>query len=234
MGFNLNRTQSADYTLKNNHINELIKIYGVEADFIFTEKVNADKVLMDFSHMKSDKNTLKILLLPEESENWGGSSQWDAFGLNNLRTMSFFISSKTINEMFDKYSVSNYKEYINSLVVLPNKSFLEITDIEAEVDGINNLYTYSDEKSVYRVTAKAYTHNKQDEIEHSSTDTEAITIDDTTIPGIKMVDYSDDKIIDDSSMDLDEFFNSLEEDKVTQDTEGTEISNSDGVFGSLG
>jgi len=234
MGFNLNRTQTADYDLKNNHINEMINLYGVETDFIFTKKMNADKILMDFSHMQSDKNTKKILLLPEESENWGGATQWDVFGLNNMRTLSFFISSFTIKELMSSYTVSNYKEYINSLIVLPNKSFLEITDIEAEVDGVNNLYTYADEKSVYRVTAKAYNHNTQDEIEHSSTDINKSEIDDVTIPGIKMVDYSDDKIIDESSMDLDEFFDSLEDDKQTQDTEGEKVSNSDSVFGTLG
>jgi len=234
MGFNLNRNSNPDYELKTSHIEEVISIYGVEADLIFTTKMNADKILNDFTHMQAGKNTKKIMLLPEETEDWGGSNSWNAFGLDNLRTISFFISRKTINEMFVEYPVTNYKEYINNLLVLPNSTVLEITDIEAEVEGVNNLFTYSDEKSVYRVTSRVYSNSKQDEIEHSTTDTEAVTVDEDTIPGIKMINYSDDKIIDDSMLDIDEYFKTLDDDKVTQDTEGDVISDSNSIFGTLG
>ena len=241
MPFNLNRTHNNDYALKTNHIKEMISMYGVECDFLFTEKMNKDKILMDFSHMKSDKNTTKITILPEESEQWGGGSQWDMFGLNNLRTMPFFISAEQIEDLIEKYKdsypnqpLNNYKALINSLMVLPNGSFIEVTDIEAEVEGINNLYAYDDEKSVYRLVTRAYNNSRNDEIEHSSNDTEKTTIDTDTIPGIQMVEFSEDKIIDESMENLDEFFKSLDDGKEIQDTEGEKISNSDSVFGSLG
>ncbi len=237
--FNLNRTHSGDYKLKNNHINELINIYGVEVDFLYTRKMNRDKILMDFSHMKTDKDTQKIMLLPEEGDQWGGVNQWDMFGLNNLRTISFFMSKESLDTLLLKYkekyeNINNYKEFINSLLVLPNGSFLEISDIEGEVDGINNLFTYDDLKSVYRITTKIYHHSKQDEIEHSSTDLTKETIDSDTIPGIDTIIYSDDKIIDDSLKDIDEYFNSLDEVTDNQNEEGAPKMNDDSVFGTLG
>ena len=48
---NFNRNNDTDYGLKKSLTNELIQLYGVEVDFLYSEKVNLDIVLRDFTHL---------------------------------------------------------------------------------------------------------------------------------------------------------------------------------------
>ena len=50
----------------------------------------------------------------------------------------------------------------------PSNQIMEISDCEQKVPGINNLWAYSDQVSVYRLTLKPYERRAQDEIDNES------------------------------------------------------------------
>ena len=126
--FNLNKSNKSDFTLTKNNNAELINIYGVNCNFIYTTKMNKDFVLKDFSHFTSEDEPFEIYLLPEDTSNWASDMAWDSWGLNNLRTISFFLSSKTYDKISEKYfenSENSEGTIINSLLIMPNGSILE-------------------------------------------------------------------------------------------------------------
>ena len=236
MSFNLNKSQKADVNLLKSNIDEMINIYGVNCNFIYTEKMNKDFVLKDFSHFESSQN-MEIYLLPEDTENWGDDLQWNSFGLMNMRTMVFFMSSKTYENIENMIKFENQNPenitIVNSLLIMPNKTILEITDISYDVPGGNNLFILPDDKSAYRITTKVYSNNLQDniEIEDDPSTTEKVTK--TINDGLLDIEFNEDEISKETFEDLDTYFQSLDE-KTIQDSEGQKISNSDSVFGSLG
>ena len=213
MGFNLNRSKNPDYILKQNHIEEVINIYGVECDYVYTSKENQDKILRDFTHFKTG-DTKKIMLLPEEMVSFEEDLNWDLFGLNNMRTMHLYISKKTMYNLFEDWSFDKHaKDIVNSLVVFPSGAIMEIADITTTGEGINNLFTYQDEESVYRLSMRNYYVSQQDTVDEDAEQSEEVQ---------------------ETFEDLDSYFNSLEDTKRTQDEESVGVSNSDSVFGSLG
>ena len=248
MQFNLNRQSHPDQQLKENQINEMIGIYGVECDFLYTEKMNVDKVLMDFSHLKlSEKDSIKIFVMPENPEGYGEDLNWSMFGLENKRKVHFFISKKSCQDIIaNKQENFDYSDklllkdisltMINSILVMPNGTLLEITDVLTEVEGINNLFTFSDDQSVYRLSTQVYYNNIQDEMSYD-TNKDSVPIKEQTSDIAPLIDYPDNPPSDnyeDSFEDIDNYFNSLDDVKIEQDDEGDQISSSDSVFGSLG
>lgn len=233
--FNLNRNASADYSLKERQIAELIRLYGVEVDFIKTSKLNVDKVLKDFSHLKIGKEKIKITILPEASEGWEGNLGFDMWGLHNQRIINFFISKDDLKkavEFLVKDSI-NYSPILNSILVLPSGTIMEITDYLTPVDGVNNLFTYADKPSVYRLTTKVYNINRQNEVE-KPTELEKTT---------------EDVVIEDNFDDIDAYFKMLDDENVIIEEETKKINLPDdhsihdetqshgkdnSVFGSLG
>lgn len=229
MGFNLNRSEKNDYKLKERQIKEMISIYGVVVDYMYTEKMNVDAILKDFSHLTMKKgDSIKIDLLPEDTAGWEGDLQWDMFGLHNQRTISFFIAKDTVDEISERYE-NKYSGIINSLIVLPSGTILEITDMVSQVEGVNNLFTYSDNIAVYRLNTKVYYNSKQNVIDAKNITTAGIDV-----PNGVEIDYRDPEVDSEQSFDdLDDYFNSLEDVKEERDIESQKVSNSDSVFGSL-
>jgi len=265
MGFNLNRSQHPDYALKDRQINEMISIYGVEMDFLFTKKMNVDSVLRDFSHLKMVQgDSAKITMLPENSDGWDGDFSWDMFGLHNKRTITFFVSRKSCEDILltrkeevekdiadgidppitGRENLGNvYNLFLNSLLVLPSGTILEITEIVTQTEGINNLFTYGDDNSVYTFTTAVYYNSQQNEMELSDNPGENDDLsklkqnqpqDSSEAPKQDYAETPPTDVYEESFDDLDSYFNSLEDDKTDQDIEGQTISNSDSVFGSLG
>ena len=212
-GFNLNRNSNPDYILKQNHIEELINIYGVECDYVYTTKENQDKILRDFSHLKTG-DSKKIMLLPEEMVSYEEDLNWDMFGLNNMRTMHLFISKKSMYNLFPEWSFSAHaKDIVNSLVVFPSGSIMEIADITTTGEGINNLFTYDDEESVYRLSMRNHYASQQDTVEEEAEQSPKV---------------------EETFDDLDSYFSSLDGVKDNQEEESIGVSDSDSIFGSLG
>jgi len=263
MGFNLNRSNHPDYALKDRQIHEMISIYGVEMDFLFVKRMNIDTVLRDFSHLKMQEgDSAKITMLPENSAGWDGDMAWDMFGLHNKRTITFFVSRKSCEEILltKKEEVEKdiakgidppilgrerlgnvYSLFLNSLLVLPSGTILEITDITQQTEGINNLFTYDDDSSVYTFTTAIYYNSQQNEVEYDpnkkddlSTKPQNLPQDPSQAPKIDYQETGPTDAYEESFEDLDSYFESLEEDKTEQEIEGQTISNSDSVFGSLG
>ena len=263
MGFNLNRSNHPDYHLKDRQIHEMIGIYGVECDFLYTKKMNIDSVLRDFSHLKMQEgDSTKLTLLPENSAGWDGDLSWDMWGLHNKRVISFFVSRKSLEDVLLQKSeevekdiqdgidppitgrehlANVYTLFLNGLLVLPSGTILEITDVSQQTEGINNLFTYADDNSVYTFTTTVYYNSQQNEMEYDkdkkddlSTKPQNLPQDPSQAPKIDYQETGPTDAYEESFEDLDKYFDALEDTKVDQDVEGQTISSTDSVFGSLG
>jgi hypothetical protein len=117
---------------------------------------------------------------------------------------------------------------------MPNGAILEISDIDYDFEGDNNLFLFNDNKSVYRITTRMYNNSKQDEIQIKDDPSTNQKVEKTVEDGLLDIEFNEDEIAEDTFTNLDEYFSSLDDNKIEQDTEGQKISNSDSVFGSLG
>lgn len=234
MAFNLNKSNKPDVQLLKRNINEMINIYGVNCNFVYTNKMNKDFVLKDFSHFTADQEAFEIYLLPEDTTNWATDLQWDVFGLNNLRTISFFLSAETYQNIENTFFQTESDTLINSLLIMPNGAILEISDIDYDFEGGNNLFLFNDDKSVYRITTRMYQSSKQDEINIKDDLGTSEIVEKSLEDGILDIEFNEDEIAKKSYQELEDYFAKLDDNKDEQDTEGQTISNSDSIFGSLG
>ena len=165
------------------------------------------------SHLKlSENESRKIMVLPENSDEFDSEISWGMFGLNNLQSTNLFISRDDILRLYSDFDEDNgMSKILNQLLVFPSGNIQEITDIKWEEPGQNNLYVYQNQKSVYKLVTKAYSNSKQNDIDEEPLE-----------------------VVTDSMDDLDDYFASLSEtqDEIIADSE--EISNTDSVFGRLG
>lgn len=194
---NFNTSKQPEYQLNTSLIEEVIRLYGIVVKFIITEKINEDKTVFgDYSHMKSDNDKVyDIYMLPETSEDWdSGGFGMSQFGLMSLENITLFAAKSSFDPIPD--SVEDQHEILGNLIVLPNNRVMEITNVEATTPGVNNLFTYNDAKSVYKLTCKPHDFKLINEL-----DTVDISIDPT-------VPYET----------LDVYFQELIGDKVEQDT----------------
>jgi len=263
MGFNLNRNGKNEYQLAENHIVEVINMYGVQVDFLLTERMNIDPVLKDFSHLKmKEGNSKKLYMLPEDSAGFEGSMDWNLWGLNNKRSITFFVSRKSLEDILlevkeeverdiqnginppitgREHLANVYTLFLNGLLVLPSGTILEITDVSQQTEGMNNLFTYADDNSVYTFTTTVYYNSQQNEMEYDkdkkddlSTKPQNLPQDPSQAPKIDYQETGPTDAYEESFEDLDKYFDALEDTKVDQDVEGQTISSTDSVFGSLG
>lgn len=170
MNFNIN--DNPEYDLNAGLIDEVINLYGVPVKFLITTKLNNDdNVFGDYSSIKTDNSKIfEIYALPENSDSWdSGGYNFSEFGLLNVDNVSVFISKNTVENIM----LLDFKSLYNNLLVMPNNKILEVTDVQFEVPGINNLFTFKNAKSVYKLTLKPYSIKLTDEI-----DTNDISIDD--------------------------------------------------------
>jgi hypothetical protein len=209
---NFNRSGKADYKLKASQIHEMIGLYGVPVTYLFTQKMNKDKVLNDFTHLQLDPSQqMEVYMLPENSEMFDGDLSWGMYGIDNLYTTGLFISRTELLRLYPDFDESKgYSDIINNLIVFPSGAVQEITDFQPFTEGINNLFVYDDEKSVYRIVTRAYSNSKQNEIDTSGT------------------------VIEPAFQDIDDYFADLEVVKDNIEQEGDTISSTDSVFGNLG
>lgn len=150
---NFNFSNKAEYKLNTSLINEVINLYGIKVKYIITEKVNQDfSVFGDYSHLKSDsKQIFDMFALPETSESFDISSfNFDEFGFTSYENCNLFVATKSFE------NVSEMKDIVGNLFVFPNNKVFEITNIDWMTPGINNLYTFNDAKSVYKLSCKPY------------------------------------------------------------------------------
>lgn len=154
---NFNFTSQPEYELNTSLTEEMINLYGVLTKFLITEKINPDpNVFGDYSHLKSDSSKIyDIYMMPENTEEWDTSQYgMNEFGLLNFDNVSLFVAKSS----FDVLGTVNneFANIIGNLIVFPNNKIMEVTDVEWMVPGVNNLFTYNDTKSVYKLTCKPY------------------------------------------------------------------------------
>ena len=152
---NFNFSNQPDYALNTSLVEELINLYGILTKFLITEKINKDdNVFGDYSHLKSDSSKIyDIYMLPENTEDWDASDfNLNGFGLVNFENIVLFAAKSN----FVDEDHNEFDEIVGNLIVLPNNKVMEVTNVDATVPGVNNLFTYNDAKSVYKLTCKPY------------------------------------------------------------------------------
>lgn len=155
MGFNFN--SQPEYQLNTSLAEEMINLYGVETKFILAERINRDdNVFGDYSHLKTDNNNVFLInMLPENTEDWDSNDyNINQFGFVNTEYVVLFVAKSAFDNIADLSGKGN--KIIGNLITFPNNKTMEITDVDATVPGINNLFTYNDAKSVYKLTCKPY------------------------------------------------------------------------------
>ena len=163
MGFNLNFTHKNEYSLHNNIISEAISLYGVQCKLIITFKQNIDfTVFGDWSNIKTNGlNIFDIDVLPaDQSDIERQDYQFTEFGLNYLYSNEVFISSKSLAKLG-----INLEALYSALIVFPSNQVMEITDVDFKVPGVNNLWAYTDLKSVIKLTLNSYQFKLHDNIQ---------------------------------------------------------------------
>jgi hypothetical protein len=223
--FNLNSSRKPGYNLNEALIDENINIYGYQVMYLFSKRMNEDQVLKDFSHYKIEPGVAQqITILPEDASNWAGEDMFSAFGFYNQQSTVAFISKKTLLSLYPDFltETGNRAKILNSLLITPSGTILEITDIDKYNESVNNLWVYADDASSYKITMKVYDVNISDE--GVSEIEETINLKEEEI-------FEHDEPID--TKDIDDFFTALDDIKVEQDEQGADISESGGPFGNL-
>lgn len=209
--YNFNTNESAEYDLNTELIDECINLYGVLTKFLVVQKLNSDDTIFgDYSSIKTDNSKIfDVYMMPENSDSWdSGGYNFSEFGMLNNDSATVFVSKNSIQNIIEL----DFKELYGNLVVMPNNKIMEVTDVQFEVPGVNNLFTYSNAKSVYKLTLKPYSVKLTDEI-----GVRDISVDDTE-------DYST----------LDNYFDELLDRKVAQDAEMEINPAVDGVAKEIG
>ena len=200
-------TAKKDYGLQGRMTNELINLYGICTKLILTTKTNYDKTVFgDYSSVKVDKNAIfEMMALPENSAEWDDIGvNFSDFGMLNVENVRLFVSAKTINSIFE---VDPIKGLQNNLVILPNSRIMEITDVNFQVPGINNLYTFKDAKNVYKLTLRTY-HTKLTD-------------------NLKDLDNIDDEVTSETYKQLDGYFDELMKNEEVINTEAEFVIDED-------
>lgn len=194
--YNFNTNAAPEYDLNTELIDECINLYGVPTKFLVVQRLNSDDTVFgDYSSIKTDNSKIfDVFMLPETSESWDNNGyNFSEFSLLNNDNTFVFVSKNSVENIIN----IEFKDMYGCLVVMPNNKIMEVTDVQFEVPGVNNLFTFKNTKSVYKLTLKPYSVKMTDEIDPTD-----ISVDETE-------DYST----------LDNYFNELLDRKVQQDVE---------------
>jgi hypothetical protein len=197
---------------------------------LFSEKINKDFTFKDFTHFKvaPDKAT-QIYVMPEDPNNWEDTETFNQFGFFNNGTQHVFITKDTILELYPEIDESTETwrtELLNSLLLLPSNTLLEITNIEQYHENMNKLWAFQDQITSYRLAVKVYDANIGDEGVSEIKDT--IKLEEQDI-------FEKDEIV--STEDIDAFFSKIDEKRDERDHRAKldpPAANNDNVFGNLG
>lgn len=172
MNFNLGDNQhNNEHLLHRETTRELINLYGINIKYIITKKINQDMIFGEHSHIKVDKDsTFEFFMLPSETDNWGGENDFfSKFGMQNLDTMTMFVSRKDMEEIHPEITEREGRATVDNLpngnlIVFPNNRIMEVTRFElSSADfGNNNLFSYDVDKNVYKLVMKTYIANHDD------------------------------------------------------------------------
>lgn len=204
MSLNLNFTHKNEYVLHNSISCECIRLYGIEAKLLKTKKLNLDhEVFGDWSGIKTNnKDIFDIHIMPDNADNFDFSEfAFGEFGFTSTETCSVYISAQECMKL--GFGIN---ELMSCLVILPSNKVMEITNAEVLAPGIDNLWAYSDSKSIFKLTLNTYKFKLHDEIEPAD-----------VINTIDVKDPSDIEETMETYDPLDNYFEKLLNTKETQD-----------------
>lgn len=170
--------RSNEYDLIGAQTEELIRIYGVKIKWIFTEKIKQDKIFGEFSHFKANnKDCFEVYAMPENTDDFDDIErlQTQFPGVLGDGTINLFVSKITARDLMQKSENSQNQIDITamdstiqklhgSLIVLPAGKVMEVTKIDLDAPGQNNLFINAINKNVYVVHCKTYIHKTANEI----------------------------------------------------------------------
>lgn len=206
---NFNISAKPDYKLQSDMTHEMINLYGVLVKFMKVTQQNVDSAVFgDFSHMKSTSDSYNIYALPENSDEWNDIGvNFSDFGMLNTENINLFVSRKSIDSIFPDFdSGKGFSHILSNLIILPNNKIMEISNIQFEVPGVNNVFTNNDTKNVYKLTCVTFNNKVIQEIPKS-------TVVPASQPNVNNTEY--DK--------LDKYFNELLSDKEEVDADAISI-----------
>ena len=162
--WNLNN-RPVEYSLSSILTEELITITGIIAKYIRTDLVNTSSIFSEFTHLKANNaDIFDIKLMPENSEGFNNANDiLSKFGIMSADSINFLVHR---NELLIPYVNGEFTNCVGDLVILETGKVFEVTDLETEVPGLNNMFTYQNEKNTYMLKCKAYNYN-HDEIDVS-------------------------------------------------------------------
>lgn len=206
MGYNFNN-YSNEYALSGRLTNELINLYGFNVNYIKTIKVNLDRIYGEITNLRADNDSVyNLSVYPENTAGFNDQNDiLSKFGIMSFDSINLFVSYSGYSEI---YPDDNFKNGVGDLIVLPSKKVFEITEIDNQVAGVNNMFVYNNQKNTYLIKCKPYNFN-HDEI----TITNNVDIPDFTA----LFDIANKAA-----------------DKVEQDAQTTVQKNIDDVWGDLG
>jgi hypothetical protein len=163
LAFNFNYSDSKEYEMFGNMVDEEINLYGLSVRYFKTDRINIDRIFGENSHMKVNKDYWDInVKLEQDSFDMGGDI-FNKFGVMSLATLNLYISAKTMEIIHPElYDGKGYDGIYGNLIKLPNGKFMEVTNFEDEVEGYNNLFVYADTKKIFKLTVKTYSQNRDE------------------------------------------------------------------------
>lgn len=161
MAYNFNNNAN-EYELSGNLTAEMIDLYGLQVTYIKTEKINKNKLLSEYQFLRADNDSVyKVMTYPDNTAGYDNQSDLlSKFGMMMFDTISLYISARVFKTIFPD---ENYQTALADLIVMPSKQIFEISDVEAQVPGLSNMFLYDNQKNVYLLKLKPYTFN-QDQI----------------------------------------------------------------------
>ena len=97
----------------------------------------------------------------KNSEDWdNGDYALTSFGMTNFANVTLFVAKSSLD------SITDLGDITGNLIIFPNNKVMEITDVDSTVPGVNNLFTYDDVKSVYKLTCKPHAFKLIDEVDN--------------------------------------------------------------------
>ncbi len=199
---------SNEYSLHNDITAEFIDLYGFKTTYIKTTKVNMDKIFGEIQNLRADNSSVySVSVYPENTSGFDNSNDiLSKFGILSFDSINLFISARTYEIV---YPLGDVQKGVGDLIVLPSNKIMEITDVEHQVQGLNNMFVYGNQKNVYNIKCKPYNYN-HDEIDVSA-----------TLPDIP---------------DFGHLFDiaNKEAEVTEQEVQSTVVKNADDVFGDLG
>lgn len=220
---NFNFAKHPEHNLHSSLIDELINLYGIMVKLVIVERVNEDKIVFgDFSHLLSDNTrTFEIPVLPENMDDFNRDEfRFSQFGLENYDTIDLFVHRQSIDNIQGvEHIIKNNGRYTNprkpsivdldhhlvgNLLVLPSGKVMEISEQSVTTPGINNMFTYKNEKTVYRLTCVPYRSQLVSEVDSNDISTIGSEVDEVEgmIPSLNLEDYFDELKNDEIDQDL--------------------------------